>query len=229
VPFGGAAGLHAIGVAEELDMRRVLFPADASTLSARGILFADIAHDFAETRLLTASPANLPEFAAMVARLRAAGTAVLTRDGVSADRQSLELLADMRYRGQAYEILVPWAGAVDEQGLGAAIATFHATHLERFAHQDEGETPEIVTLRLVARGLLPKAEAAEAAAGSVGAQKGVRQVDGREVPIYSREAIGDEWLDGPMVIEEAYTTLLLPGGWRIHAVGTGHLLAEKVQ
>ena len=208
-------------------MRRVLFPADASTLSARGILFADIAHDFAETRLLAAAPENLPVFAEMAGRLRAAGTAVLTRDGVPADRQSLDLLADMRYRGQAYEILVPWAGAVDEKGLVDAIATFHATHLERFAHQDEGETPEIVTLRLVARGLLPKAAAAETAAGTAAAPKGKRQVDGAEVPVYAREALGEAWLAGPMVIEEAYTTLLLPSGWRIRAVGAGHLLAEK--
>ncbi len=69
VPFGGTAGLHAIGVAEELDMRRVLFPADASTLSARGILFADIAHDLAETRLLSATPDNLLMLREMAARL----------------------------------------------------------------------------------------------------------------------------------------------------------------
>ncbi len=227
VPFGGAAGLHAIGVAEELDMRRVLFPADASTLSARGILFADIAHDFAETRLLAASEANLPVFAEMAERLRAEGTAVLTRDGVPANRQALELLADIRYRGQAYEILVPWTGAVDAAGLAAAVAAFHALHLERFAHHDPDDTPEIVTLRLVARGLLPKTDAAVAGAPVAAEPKGRRQVDGADVPVYAREALDREWLPGPMVIEEAYTTLLLSAGWRIRSIGAGHLLAEK--
>lgn len=227
VPFGGAAGLHAIGVAEELDMRRVLFPADASTLSARGILFADIAHDLAETRLLSATEANLPVLGEMATRLREAGDSVLARDGVPDAQRRLELAADMRYCGQAYELLIPWPGALDAAGLAEAVAGFHAMHLERFAHQDIADTPEIVTLRLTARGLLPKAEAVSQAAGSAAAPKGSRAVDGGEVPVYAREAVGDAAIAGPMVIEEPYTTLLLPAGWNIRAVGAGHLLAEK--
>ena len=227
VPFGGAAGLHAIGVAEELDMRRVLFPADASTLSARGILFADIAHDLAETRLMSGSPQNLPLMREMAARLRAAGEAVLARDGVPEAQRSLDLAADMRYRGQAYELLIPWTGGVDEAGLAEAVAGFHAMHLERFAHQDAADTPEIVTLRLTARGLLPKAEASVAAANVAAGPKGKRMMDGVEVPVYAREALGADVLAGPMIIEEAYTTLWLPKGWGIRSIGAGHLLAEK--
>jgi len=51
-PFGGAAGLHACAVADELSMDRIVFPADASTLSARGILFADLRHDLSISELL---------------------------------------------------------------------------------------------------------------------------------------------------------------------------------
>ena len=227
VPFGGAAGLHAIGVAEELDMRRVLFPADASTLSARGILFADVAHDLAETRLMSASPDSLPVLDEMAERLRAAGDAVLARDGVPEAQRSLDLAADMRYRGQAYELLIPWAGGVDEAGLAGAIAGFHAMHLERFAHQDPDDTPEIVTLRLTARGLLPKAEAVASEANVAAGPKGKRMMDGAEALVYAREALGGEAVAGPMIIEEAYTTLWLPAGWSIRAIGAGHLLAEK--
>ena len=227
VPFGGAAGLHAIGVAEELDMRRVLFPADASTLSARGILFADVAHDLAETRLMSASPDSLSVLDEMAERLRAAGDAVLARDGVPEAQRSLDLAADMRYRGQAYELLIPWAGGVDQAGLAGAIAGFHAMHLERFAHQDPDDTPEIVTLRLTARGLLPKAEAVASEANVAAGPKGKRMMDGAEALVYAREALGGEAVAGPMIIEEAYTTLWLPAGWSIRAIGAGHLLAEK--
>jgi N-methylhydantoinase A len=227
VPFGGAAGLHAIGVAEELDMRRVLFPADASTLSARGILFADIAHDLAETRLMEASPDNLPLLAAMAARLMAQGREVLNRDGVPAAQQRLDLSADMRYRGQAYELLVPWSGAIDAAGLVEAVEAFHAMHLERFAHEDREGTTEIATLRLVARGLLPKLDAAAKEAGVAAAAKGSRQVDGVMTPVYARESLGDAPVAGPLVIEEAYTTLLVTAGWSIRQIEAGHLLAEK--
>ncbi len=150
------------------------------------------------------------------------------RDGVPKANRSLDLAADMRYRGQAYELLVPWTGGLDEDGLVDAIAGFHAMHLERFAHQDAADTPEIVTLRLTARGLLPKAEAASGTTAPAAGPKGRRQIDGHETPVYAREAIGEAALAGPMVIEEVYTALLLSAGWNIRAVGAGHLLAEKV-
>lgn len=228
VPFGGAAGLHAIGVAEELDMWRVLFPSDPGTLSARGILFADIAHDLAETRLLPAEANALPVLRQMAERLRAEGDAVLARDGVPPEQRRLDLSADMRYRGQGYEMLVPWDGELDPAGLAKAVAAFHALHLERYAHQDLAETPEIVTLRLIARGVLAKAEVETGADYTVGEAKGQRDVDGIATPIYAREAVGDTPLSGPMIIEEPYTTLWLPGGWTIRHIGAGNLLAERV-
>ncbi len=227
VPFGGAAGLHAIGVAEELDMGRVLFPADPGTLSARGILFADIAHDLAETRLLPATAGSLPLLNEMAGRLRDAGVAVLNRDNVPAEQQRLDLSADMRYRGQGYEMLVSWEGDIDEAGLEKAVAAFHALHLERFAHQDLDDAPEIVTLRLVARGLLDKTDANVTAAYTSGEPKGSRAVDGVTTPVYAREAIGDTPVAGPIIIEEDYTTLWLPAGWSIRHAGAGNLMAEK--
>jgi len=227
VPFGGAAGLHAIGVAAELDMHRVLFPTDPGTLSARGILFADIAHDLAETRLLTANADALPVLRGMAARLRAEGNAVLARDGVPAKQCRLDLSADMHYRGQGYELLVPWEGEIDAEGLARAVAAFHALHLERFAHQDLAETPEIVTLRLVARGVLDKAPVEAAGTHAAAEPKGRRQVDGTETPVYARGAIADTPAAGPMIIEEPYTTLWLPAGWTIRHVGAGNLLAER--
>lgn len=227
VPFGGAAGLHAVGVAEELDMWRVLFPTDPGTLSARGILFADIAHDLAETRLLPTDAAALPVLREMAERLRAEGDAVLARDGVPPERRRLDLSADMRYRGQGYEMLVPWEGELDPAGLARAVSAFHALHLERYAHQDLQETPEIVTLRLVARGVLAKADVGAGAEYTVGEAKGQRDVDGIATPIYARKAVGNTPLSGPMIIEEPYTTLWLPAGWRVRHIGAGNLLAER--
>jgi hypothetical protein len=79
--------------------------------------------------------------------------------------------------------------------------------LELFAHQDVVDTPEIITLRLTARGLLPKAEAAMTTAGDAAGPKGGGSVEGVEVPVYAQEALGGDALVGRMVIEDAYTTL----------------------
>ena len=106
--FGGAGGLHAIPVADELGITSVVFPAGASTFSAGGILHSDIVHDLATAALLPAAPASLPALTQAAARLRAQGNARLDEDGIPPPARRLRLAADMRYRGQAFELLVPW-------------------------------------------------------------------------------------------------------------------------
>jgi N-methylhydantoinase A/oxoprolinase/acetone carboxylase beta subunit len=54
--FGGASGLHAVAVAEELGLERVVFPVDAATLSAFGILHIDLKHDLVRSRVVAAEP-----------------------------------------------------------------------------------------------------------------------------------------------------------------------------
>ena len=73
IAFGGAAGLHAIAVADELGIRRVVFPESASTLSAYGILHSNLAHDLARSKVLAAAADNLGALAAMADSLLAGG------------------------------------------------------------------------------------------------------------------------------------------------------------
>ena len=63
IAFGGAAGLHASAVADELGISRVVFPESASTLSAYGILHSNLAHDFVRSQVLRrAGPTTLPRW-----------------------------------------------------------------------------------------------------------------------------------------------------------------------
>src|SRR6267154_4442659 len=82
--FGGAGGLHATAVAEELGISHVVFPRDAGTFSAYGILHSDIVHDFAQSRILPAAPESLTEIAAICAGLREQGSRQCDRDGIPA-------------------------------------------------------------------------------------------------------------------------------------------------
>ena len=158
--FGGAGGLHAIEVAEELGIDRVVFPADASTFSASGILQSDIVHDLAASRVMRADPDAIPDLARMAATLRTQGAALLEADGVPPDRRALHLAADMRYHGQAFELVVPWIDvtgdlAPDPAALTTLVADFHALHERRFSYANPADPVEIVTLRLTATGRLP--------------------------------------------------------------------------
>ena len=238
-PFGGAGGLHAAAIADALDIRRIVFPANASTLSARGILGADLRHDLARSRRLAANNGGEAEAVAALkeaaAGLRTEAEAALVRDGIApADRRYL-LAADMRYRGQAYELVIPWGDiAVDPEALSLLVERFHAEHARRFAHSDESETVEIATLRLAAIGKMPPLETVEAtdrtdSAAAAATRRSVNLGEGWvDAPVYERATLADAGaIDGPCVIEEAFTTLLIPGGWRLSMQAGGDLVAER--
>jgi len=229
--FGGAGGLHAIEVADELGITQVVFPADASTFSASGILASDIVHDLASSRLLPATPGSLLELARAAAALSDQARALLAADGVAVDRQALHLAADMRYRGQAFELVVPWRGAVDAGGLAAATEAFHDMHRQRFSYANPADPVDIVTLRLSATGRLSTSEPGRAGAPvAVGARpQHCRPVflDGwRSVGVVHRSQVTRS-MQGPLLIEEDYTTVLLTEDWSIEPGAEGALIARR--
>jgi N-methylhydantoinase A len=229
--FGGAGGLHAIPVAEELGISEVVFPPDASTFSAFGILHSDIVHDLAKSRIMRAEPASLPDITAACAELRRSGAALLTNDGVPPDRWAMNVLADMRYRGQAFELVIPWGDVgPTEATLATLIAHFHTLHRQRFSYANETDAVEIVTLRLAAAGRLPRPDTAGPAAPAGGEPMPTRRVfisdAWTDVAIHRRPALAAA-IQGPALIEEDYTTIYISPGWRCGPDSHGDLLARK--
>ncbi len=228
--FGGAGGLHAIAVAEELGIARIVFPRDAGTFSAYGILQSDIVHDFAQSRILSAGPESLAEIAAICARLREQSRRQGERDGIAAGDRTITLAADMRYHGQAFELLVPWGDvAVSAASLGELLACFHALHERRFSYANPGDPVEIVTLRLTLTGHLarPHGRSTVAAAEKI-AHHRATFLDGawRDVPVHHRDALAAT-VAGPALIEEPYTTVLLGAGWTATIEHGGNLVARR--
>jgi len=228
--FGGAGGLHAIAVAEELGIARIVFPRDAGTFSAYGILQSDIVHDFAQSRILSAGPESLAEIAAICARLREQSRRQGERDGIAAGDRTITLAADMRYHGQAFELLVPWGDvAVSAASLGELLARFHTLHERRFSYANPGDPVEIVTLRLTLTGHLarPHGRSTVAAAEKI-AHHRATFLDGawRDVPVHHRDALAAT-VAGPALIEEPYTTVLLGAGWTATIEHGGNLVARR--
>lgn len=233
--FGGAGSVHACAVAEELGIRRIVFPVDASTLSARGILDADIAHAFARSGVRRFDLAALPQLNTMASAMRVQAEARLDSDGIPAAERRLKLKIDLRYKGQAFELTVPWdEDAIDAAALAAVQERFHQQHEQRFSYANRHEVVEMVTLRLDAVGRLAKVPVDVAAAPANGTAASQRAVylDGAwcNVPVWRRSAIGSEAaIIGPAVIEEDYTTLLLASGWRLRRATHGHLVADQLE
>ncbi|MEM1298693.1 MAG: hydantoinase/oxoprolinase family protein [Pseudomonadota bacterium] len=224
--FGGAGGLHACAVAEDLNIGRVLFPAMASTLSARGILDTDIRHDLTEARLMIADEAAAPVLEGIVGRLTARAHELLDADGIATEARRVHFAADMRYRGQAWEITTDWPVATPET-LPALVSRFHAMHQQRYAHASPNEAVEIVALRAKVIGLLDHMETSEERQSSV-AEPGKRRVfdNGRwqDVPTVKRAAFTDA--TGPLIVEEEYSSLWIRPGWTARSLPGGDIIAE---
>jgi N-methylhydantoinase A len=230
--FGGAGGVHACEVAEELGIRRVIFPAHASTLSAWGILWSDIAHDLSATQIgLLAELA--PGLAGTAARLVAEAQALLAEDGVAPQARRFEWAVDLRYAGQAFDLRVPLEEAdFSAAGVARASAAFHALHRQRFSYDEPEVAVEIVALRLKAVGALAKPVPARRHAEAATATPRTRLVHGRgaavDTPVRAREAIGiGDPVLGPAIVEEPYTSIYLPSGWSIAAHPAGALIADR--
>jgi N-methylhydantoinase A len=239
IAFGGAAGLHAVAVAEELGIRRVVFPESAGTLSAYGILHSNLAHDLVRSKVLAATADNLGALAAMAESLHQEATARLDADAVEEKDRQIELKADMRYKGQAFELMIPATGPAsatrfDRTVLYNLVGAFHETHRQRFSYANPGAAVEVVSLRVSAIGRLPMLGGAVALQATELQPARRRQVwiagGWREVAAWSRGAIGpDVEIEGPALIEEPYTTVLIAGGWRCRRHASGHLQAAREQ
>jgi N-methylhydantoinase A/oxoprolinase/acetone carboxylase beta subunit len=233
IAFGGAAGLHAVAVADETGIRRVVFPQNASTLSAYGILHSDLIHDLVRSRVLDAKPESLGAIEPLLENLVADARARLNADAIPASDSHIELAADMHYKGQAFELTVPMRSLrFDEAALSALIADFHDLHRERFSYSNPGSAVEIVSLRASAIGRLAKPAAKPPDARDSGQPPGKRKVwlagRWRDVAVWSRDELSlGATIEGPAVIEEAYTSVLLIDGWSCRRDKSGHLVAGR--
>jgi N-methylhydantoinase A len=140
VAFGGAGGLHACELAQALGIPRVIVPALPGALSAFGILVSDVVKDYSRTVLMRVEgklrPAQIDkEFAAMTKQAEKDLKAELWSGKIHLRRS-----IDMRYRGQGYELNVPYDSRVVEH--------FRAEHQRRYGYVYPGREVEIVTLRL---------------------------------------------------------------------------------
>ncbi len=222
VAFGGAAPLHAAELAARLGVPRVLVPPDPGTLSARGILVADVRKDVSRSVMRRGDDAEFAVLQPLLAELEAAAREELAADGYSGDGVQVALGIDARYLGQSYELNVP--AAVDWK------SAFHNAHRQRFGFAREEAVVEAVTLRASARARAvrpsPARQASSAAAArSSGDVSVFLDGDWREVPMYARDSLrAGHRFEGPAVIAEYSATCWLPDGWRAEVGEYGDLL-----
>ena len=244
VAFGGAGPMHALALAEEIGIPRVLVPRHPGNFSALGLLASDIKHDDVRTRVgpLAERWATLP---GLFAEMDAGARRQLELDGFAPAAQRMAHSLDLRYRGQAFELNLEVGDDTPE----AVAAAFHERHRAMYGHADPTATIELVNARLSAYGVVakPAAERHRTAPAGMEGKRGTlpgcpdptdgallehRRVwfDGvvHDCPVWERERLPERAaLAGPAIVEEfGATTVVLPG-WRGGPDAHGNLLLER--
>ncbi len=223
VAFGGAGPIHAAYVARELGIPRVVVPFYASLCSAYGMLLSDLRTEQARTVLLPLTSSSLPEIVVAYGALEAASRAELQRIGGARRDVTCTLLADLRYVGQAYEVLVPIeANKLTADQFPRIRQAFEAEHHRRYGHADSKEAAEWVNLRVITS--CPPIDGTTARAappwtpepGGPAAERAVYFPDlGRRqtCPVYAGESLAaGVVVTGPAVIEYDNHSVILPAG-----------------
>ena len=237
LPFGGAGPMLGCFLARELGMRRVLIPLRPGVVSALGGLVANVKNDFIRTLFIMAADGDAARLRDAAKALQAAGTAWLREEQKFTGEASYTWFADMRYRGQSFEIEVPLASALIEAGDMAAIAeAFHRAHEGIYDFCDRDSAVQIMNLRLVVSGASPKpylrplARAASEAPVAEQTLKVFFDGDWHNVPFYRRAALeAHHWFSGPCVIVQEDTTACVPPGFGATVDGSGNIVLERAE
>ena len=216
--FGGAGGMHACALAEELGMETVLVPRAGGVLSALGLAISDLRRDYVRPYLEELERVDVKGLEERFESLQSAATKDL--EGPEYTRR-----ADLRYRGQSFEL------TIEADALEKLEERFHAVHEQRYGYRMEDEPVELVNLRLIATVPVEKPELEEPPAED-GGESGRRAAnfDGewREVPILDREKMGEgSEVSGPAIVEFKESTCVVRPGWRGAVDGVGTLVLER--
>jgi len=235
VAFGGAGGLHACELAQALSIPRVIVPAMPGALSAFGILVSDVVKDYSRTvvwRATTKLP--LSQLESEFRKLSQSAKRDFRSEnwlGTIHERRTI----DIRYRGQGYELNVPYSPTL--------IADFHKAHAQRYGYSHPHREVELVTLRLRATVKSPQARITAGngdskTTSSIRSAKSAHRTrpefqpvhfDNKKVKtaILARDLlrVGQKYT-GPAVITEYSATTVVPPGTRFTIDRSGNLIIE---
>jgi len=223
VTFGGAGGLHAVELAQSLNIPSVLVPRNAGVFSALGMALADVTRDVSQTILRRSDDLTRQEVEAVLADLIRSGLEELSGEGVSPEDVTAEAFLDMRYVGQSHEVRVP----LTED----PVETFHEAHQRTYGFSRRASGVEVVTVRarLIHATQSPRITALPAEGEGRGRplRRGtpIHRGKSTRTAVYDREElVHGSVVDGPALICEWTSTTYLPRGSKARVDAAGNLI-----
>jgi N-methylhydantoinase A/acetone carboxylase, beta subunit len=224
--FGGAGAMHAVFLARLIGIPRVMVPKNPGILSALGMLMAEVIRDYSLTVMLR-DVNDLPTLRNYFRDLEARARRDLLAEGISENTIFLAPYLDMRYQGQSYELMLPFA---DDY-----LDNFHCYHEKRYGYANPERKVEIVNIRLRARGIvdnisLPESDYAGTCiekAALLGESWMIFELQSYQVNIYDRERLGyGNCIAGPAILVEYSSTTVLPPGSKAVVDVFGNLIID---
>lgn len=233
--FGGAGPLHACDLARELSVPRVLVPARPGITNALGCVVADLRHDFVRTLNRPLDTVDMEEVHAILAAQEAEGRRLIGAERIALEGVEIEVSADMQFLGQTHLLRVPLPGTAPARDQMKAL--FDAAYNARFRVDLPDIRANLMNLNLSVIGRRPALDLsrlidpAGRRASVAEALTGMRPVwfagGWHETPVYWRDHLpADAAFDGPAIVEQMDTTLVVPPGDRVATDAMGNLIVS---
>jgi N-methylhydantoinase A len=250
IGFGGAGPAHAVRIADQAGIPRVLVPLGPGTASALGLLVTDVRMEGSATLIVRSDEVELSLIAGEFERLESAGREAHRTAASASGEPIFERAVEMRYWGQSFELSVPTPeqSTIDDEWMSGLIESFHVAHETAYGFRANDEPVELVNLRLTTVGKIarPEMRKLDATGGDASvASKGERPVyfaedslgtDGGDsaaskgfvqATVYDRALLpAGAVFSGPAIVEEPDCTTVVHPLWQVTVDDFGNLTIE---
>ena len=234
--FGGGGAMHAVALAQELQIGKVIVPTAASVFSAWGMMMSDLRRDYFATQLMDLDEGAGARIEKVFDDTEAEARATFEAEGVARNKISFLRYGKFRYQNQEHTTEVPLIGAINDASLEAIAESFHALYEKEYTYRLDAPV-EMVGIHLVARAEVGKLTMTPASLGSAdasGAIKTTRSVDYALEGVHKADIYDGDQLQagmtftGPAVIEDSGSTVVIhPGNTvSVDAFGNIHIVLE---
>lgn len=233
VAFGGGGPLHAINLAEELGMKKVIIPYGSSVFSALGMMMTEYRQDYIQTSLMGFDHHHLAAIQENIDQVIANAYADAP---LSKDHYYFEINYDLRYKGQEHAVKLNASTiTLDEEGLLELAEAFHIKHKQEFSFDLPATPIELVNLHLTIYGKDEAVQFKELDFSSIDGSTCVKAqrnlyVKGTgwvEVNVYDQQKLVPGYvITGPAIVENPTSTVVINDKQSIEIDKYGNLIVE---
>ncbi|MGO0063545.1 hydantoinase/oxoprolinase family protein [Brevibacillus fluminis] len=238
VAMGGGGPMHAMALARELQISRIIVPVASAVFSAWGMLLSDLRKDWLRTYNCRLGELSPDAWNAEWAQMKQEAHATFTEQGIADEQIALSLYVDMRYSGQEHTVKVSVPENADwDELLSQLRERFHLLHEQHYSYRLPDSEMEIVNLHMTGFGRLEKPQIAEWTGGGTVEQAIVEnrrvhldEFGWQQIPVYQRDLLAaGERFAGPAIVEEPSSSSVIYPDQRCWVDRYGNLIVEGAE